>query len=111
MSLVKNLLTQWETEEENRTRDQSMKNLPTDEGDREENRKIISVDIINEKNLLTWTKDRERKTEIGRKKVHVVQLMRVLDDKGLGQNKVMCSSSEVKLPWSTTMQASWRSLR
>ena len=31
--------------------------------------------------------------------------MRDLDDKGLGQNKVLCSSSEVELPWSTTMQA------
>ena len=49
MSLVKNLLTQWETEEENWTRDQSMKNLPTDEEDGEENRKIIIVDIVNEK--------------------------------------------------------------
>ena len=47
MSLVNNLLTQWETEEENRTTDQSMKNLPTDEGDGEENRKIIN--IVNEK--------------------------------------------------------------
>ena len=43
MSLVKNLLTQWKTEEENRTKDQSMKNLPADEGDGEKNRKIISV--------------------------------------------------------------------
>ena len=49
MSLVKNLLTQWETKEKNRTRDQLMKNLPTDEGDGEENRKIISVDIIDDK--------------------------------------------------------------
>ena len=31
MLLMKNLLTQWETEEENRTKDQSMKNLPTNE--------------------------------------------------------------------------------
>ena len=28
-----------------------MKNLPTDEGDGEENRKIISVDIVNEKSF------------------------------------------------------------
>ena len=41
--LVKNLLTQWETKEENRTTDQSMKNLPTDERDGEENRKIINI--------------------------------------------------------------------
>ena len=49
MLLVKILLTQWETKEENRTRQQLMKNLPTDEGDGEENRNIISVDIVNEK--------------------------------------------------------------
>ena len=41
MSLGKNLLTQWETEKENQTRVQLMKNLLTDEGDGEENRKII----------------------------------------------------------------------
>ena len=46
---MKNLLTQWETEEENRTRDQLIKNLPTDERDGEENQKIISVDIVDEK--------------------------------------------------------------
>ena len=32
-------------------------------------------------------------------------MIRDLDDKGLGQNKVLCSSSRVELPWSTTMQA------
>ena len=37
MLLVKNLLTQWETEEENRTKDQLMKNFPTNEGDKKEN--------------------------------------------------------------------------
>ena len=47
MSLVKNLLAQWETEEENWIKDQSIKNLPTNEEDKEENRKII--DIIDEK--------------------------------------------------------------
>ena len=51
MSLVKNLLTQWVTEEENRTKDQSIKNLPTNEGDGEENQKIISVDIVDEKTI------------------------------------------------------------
>ena len=50
---MKNLLTQWKTKEENWTRDQLMKNLPTDEGDGEENGKIISVHIIDEKNLPT----------------------------------------------------------
>ena len=44
---MKNLLTQWETEGENRTRDQSMKNPPTNEEDGEEKRKII--DIVDEK--------------------------------------------------------------
>ena len=48
MSLMKNLLTQWETKEENRTRNQSMKNLLTNEGDGEENQKM-SVDIVDEK--------------------------------------------------------------
>ena len=39
-------------------------------------------------------------------------MIKDLDDKGLGQNKVLCSSSEVELPWSTTMQAPrQRSLR
>ena len=65
----------------------------------EENRKII--DIVDEKNLLTWTKDREGKTEIGgeRRSLFEERLVRRkdLDDKGLGQNKVLCSSSGVKL--------------
>ena len=30
-------------------------------------------------------------------------MIKDLDDKGLGQNKVLFSSSGVKLPWSTTM--------
>ena len=38
-------------------------------------------------------------------------MIRDLDDKGLGQNKVLYSSSRVKLPWSTTMQAPRRSPR
>ena len=38
-------------------------------------------------------------------------MIRDLDDKGLGQNKVLCSSSKVELPWSTTMQAPRRSPR
>ena len=32
-------------------------------------------------------------------------MIRDLDKKGLGQNKMLCNSSEVELPWSTTMQA------
>ena len=84
MSLVKNFLTQWKTEEENQTRDQSIKNLPTDEGDREENQKIIKYRYRRWKNFLTWTKDRERKTEIDGEKRDVVWLMKDLDDKGLG---------------------------
>ena len=51
-------------------------------GTGEENRKII--DIFDEKNLPTWTKDREGKTEIGGKRRDVVWLMRDLDDKELG---------------------------
>ena len=68
MSLVKNLLTQLKTEEENRTRDQSMKNLQTDEGDGEENRKIISVDIVDEKTFqpgLRTGKEKPRLVERG----------------------------------------------
>ena len=61
-----------------------MKNLPTDEGDEIENRKIISVDIVNEKNLPTWTKDRERKTEKAGERRDMVWSMKELDDKGLG---------------------------
>ena len=49
MSLVKNLLTQWETEKENGTKNQSIKILPTNKKDGEENRKIINVDIIDKK--------------------------------------------------------------
>ena len=30
-------------------------------------------------------------------------MIRDLDDKGLGQNKVLYSSSEIELPWSTTI--------
>ena len=43
-----------------------------------------SVDIVNEKNLLTWTKDKERKTEINGERRGL--LRRDLDDKGLSQN-------------------------
>ena len=66
MSLMKNLLTQWETKKENRTRNQSMKNLPTDEGDREENRKIISVYIVDEKTFQPGLR-------IGKEKLRVVE--------------------------------------
>ena len=36
-------------------------------------------------------------------------MIKDLDDKGLGQNKMLCSSSEVELPWSTIIQTSRRS--
>ena len=84
MSLLKNLLTQWETKEENQTRVQSMKNLSIDEGDGKQNRKIINCRFCRGKNLPTWTKDKEKKTEIGEEKRDMVWLMRDLDDKGLG---------------------------
>ena len=32
-------------------------------------------------------------------------MIKDLDDEGLGQNRVLCSSSEVELGWSTTIQA------
>ena len=62
MSLVNNLFTQWKIEEENRTRDQSMKNFPTNEGDREENRKIKN--IVNEKILQPGVKIGEKKPRL-----------------------------------------------
>ena len=68
MSLVKNLLTQWETEEKNRTSDQLIKNLPTNKGDGEENQKIISVDIIDKKTFqprLRTGKEKPRLMERG----------------------------------------------
>ena len=100
--------------EENRTRDQSMKNLPTDEGDGEENRKIIN--IVDEKTFqlgLRTGKEKPRLVERGETWFSWwgTWMIRDLDDKGLGQNKVLCSSSRVELPWSTTMQAPQHSLR
>ena len=56
----------------------------TDEGDGEENRKIIKCRYYWWKNLLTWTKDRKGKTEIGGERGDVVWSMKNLDDKGLG---------------------------
>ena len=50
------------------------------------------------KNLSTWTKNMKRKTKIGRERRDVVWLMRDLDDKGLGQNKMLCDSSKIELP-------------
>ena len=75
-----------------------MKNLPTDEGDGEENWKIIKYRYCQWKKLLTWIKDREWKTEIDGKRRDVVRLMRDLDDKRHSQNKVLCSFSRVELP-------------
>ena len=54
MSLVKYRLTQWEIEEENRIKDQLMKNLQNlIEKVWEENRKIIKYKYCRWKNLLT----------------------------------------------------------
>ena len=64
MLLVKNLRTQWETGGENQTRDQSMKNLPTNEGDMEETQKIISVDIVNEKTFQPGPRIRKDKPRL-----------------------------------------------
>ena len=58
-----------------------MKNLPTNERNEEKNRKIIN--IVDEKNLPTWTKDKERKTESSGERRDVVLLMKGVDDKGL----------------------------
>ena len=84
MLLVINLLTQWETKEENRIRDQLMKNLPTNEGDEKENRKIIKCRYYRWKNRLIWTKNRKEETEIDGEKKDVVWSMRDWDDKRLG---------------------------
>ena len=82
MSLVKNLLTQWKTEVENWTRDQLLKNLPTDEGDGEENQKIISVDIIDEKTFQPGLRTRKEKSRlVERRRTY---LRRDMDDEGLG---------------------------
>ena len=65
--LIINLLTQRETMEENRTRDQSMKNLPINEGHGEENRKM-SVDIVDKKTFqprLRTEKEKPRLVERG----------------------------------------------
>ena len=78
----------------------------------EENRKII--DIVDEKTFqpgLRTGKEKPRLVERGgvcsRKDLFEGEtwMIRDLDDKGLGQNKVLCSSSGVELLWSTTMQA------
>ena len=94
MLLVKNLLTQWETEEENRTRDQLIKNFPTNEGNVEENQMII--DIIDEKIFQPGLKT-------GKKKPRLVErgetfLRKDLINEGLGQNKVLCGFLEVEPP-------------
>ena len=102
-----------ETGEENRTRDQLMKNLPTDEGDWGGKPKDL-IDIVDEKTFqpgLRTGKEKPRLVERGgvcsRKDLFEGEtwMIRDLDDKGFGQNKVLCSSSGVELPWSTTMQA------
>ena len=79
-----------------------MKNLLTDEKDGEENQKIIG--IIDEKTF-------EPGLRIGKEKPRLVErggtcLRRDLVKEGLGQNKVLCSSSsKSNCQWSTTMQA------
>ena len=75
-----------------------MNNLPTDEGDKDKNRKISKYRYCGWKNVLTWTKDKEGKTEISGESRNVVWSMRDLDNKGLNQNKVLCSSLRVELP-------------
>ena len=106
MSMVKNLLTWWETsEEENRIRN---KNLPTNEKDREENQKII--DIIDEKTFQPGLKTRKEKPRLVER--GGVYSKRDLDDKGLGQNKVLYNSSRIKLLIvKLILQAPQRSLR
>ena len=111
---VNNLLTQWETEEENRTRDQSIKNLLTNEADRKENRKIIN--IVDEKTFQPGLRTRKEKPRVKKGGTWFGQLgtwiIRDLDDKGLGQNKVLYNSSRVELSMvKLPLQAPQRSLR
>ena len=107
MSLVKNLPTQWWEDWGRKPDKESIdeKPLKLDKEIWEENQKIIKCRYCQWKNLPTWTKDRKKKTEIGQERKNVVWSMKDLDDKGLGQNKVLYISSGVKLPWSTIMQA------
>ena len=68
-----------------------------------ENQKIIRYRYCQWKNLPTWTEDKERKTEIYREGSRSMERGGVcsrkdLDDKGIGQSKVLCSSSGVELP-------------
>ena len=60
----------------------------------EKNQKII--DIIDKKTFQPGLKAKKEKPRLCEKEG--VCLMRDLDDERLGQNKVLCSSSEVKLP-------------
>ena len=69
-------------------------------GTREENQRIMI------KKLPTWTKNRERKSRLLKRRR--VCLRRDLDDKGPGQNKVLCSFSGAKL---LTIKAFQYSLR
>ena len=63
------------------------------------------------KNLPTWTKDKEGKTETGGGRRDVILLIRNLDNKRFSQNKVLYCSSGVKLPIvKPPMQVSWCSL-
>ena len=70
-----------------------MKNLLTDEEDGGENWKIISINIVIEKVF-------QLRLRIEKEKPRLVErdwVRRDLDDEKLGQNKVLYSSSEVKL--------------
>ena len=60
------------------------KKSPTDEKNEDKNGKIIKCRYCRWKNLLTWTKNREGKTEIDRERGDVVWSMKDLDNKGLG---------------------------
>ena len=94
MSLVKNLLTQWETREKNRTRNQLIKNLLTNKENGEENQKII--DIVDEKTFQPELRTENQKSRLVERKGTC--LSKDLVDERFGQNKVLCSSSEVELP-------------
>ena len=73
-----------------------MKDFLIDERNEKKNRKIISIDIVDKKTFqpgLRTRKEKPRLVERGKS-----WLRKNLDDEELGQNKVLYSSSEVKLP-------------
>ena len=62
-------------------------------------KRLKSVDVVNEKTFQPGLRAKKEKPRFDGE----IWMIRDLDNKGHGQNKVLCSSSEVELPWLTTM--------